>query len=119
MRDRVLLQSGKGIGGIFRFLARMILPAVRKVAPAVKAIAKSSSVRRGLKQIKRKAISSAMGSVVDLASGKNPNKRLKKDMSDVAEIAKTAILDRNKMPKKKKRKTPVFRAKVRKSIFEG
>ena len=39
--NRVLLQNGKGIGGIFRFISRMFIPVMRKVVPAVKTLAKT------------------------------------------------------------------------------
>ena len=46
--NRVLLQSGKGIGGIFRFLSNILLPVFRKAAPVIKKIAKSAPVKKGL-----------------------------------------------------------------------
>ena len=49
----VLLQSGKGIGGIFRFLSNILLPVFRKAAPVIKKIAKSAPVKKGLKKNKK------------------------------------------------------------------
>ena len=34
--NRVSLQSGKGIGGIFRFLSNILMPVLKKVAPVIK-----------------------------------------------------------------------------------
>ena len=117
--NRVLLQNGKGIGGIFRFISRMFIPVMRKVVPAVKTLAKTPSVKKGLKKIQNKAVESAMNSVVDLASGKSPKQRLQKDMSTVANIAKHAILDKKKRGKKRKKQKTFFGAKkFRKSVFD-
>ena len=52
--NRVLLQSGKGIGGIFRFLSNILLPVFRKAAPVIKKIAKSAPVKKGLKNVLKK-----------------------------------------------------------------
>ena len=46
---RVLLQSGKGIGGIFRFISNILSPVFRKAVPVIKKIAKSAPVKKGLK----------------------------------------------------------------------
>ena len=61
--NRVLLQSGKGIGGIWRFFSNVLLPLfkkaapalIKKIAPALKKIVKSSAVQDGLKQIKKQS----------------------------------------------------------------
>ena len=75
--NRVLLQSGKGIGGIFCFLSNILLPVFRKAAPVIKKIAKSAPVKKGLK-IFFKALKSAVNSASDLIAGQNPKNGLKK-----------------------------------------
>ena len=109
--NRVLLQSGKGIGGIWRFfpilfsLFKKAAPAlVKKAAPALKKIVKSSAVQDGLKQIK-KAVKSAVNSASDLIAGRNPKDRLKKDMTKIVDITTNAVsksvLDNNNSNNKK------------------
>lgn len=57
--NHVLLQSGKGIGGIWRFFSHMLFPMFRKAAPALikksahalKKLVKSPTAQDGLKQI--------------------------------------------------------------------
>ena len=118
--NRVLLQSGKGIGGIWRFfpflfsIFKRTAPAlIKKATPALKKIIKSSAVQDGLKQIKKKAVKSAVNSASDLISGRNPKDRLKKDMTKIVDITANAVsksvLDDNnnnnkKINKKVKRK---------------
>ena len=64
--NRVLLQSGKGIGGIFRFLSNMLMPVFKKAAPVIKTYVKSAPVQHGLKKMRKKAIQSAVNTASDV-----------------------------------------------------
>ena len=90
--NRVLLQSGKGIGGIFRFLSNILMPVFKKAAPVVKSYVKSAPVQQGLKKIRKKAIKSAINTASDVVAGRNPKDRLKKDMIKIANITSDTVL---------------------------
>ena len=67
--NRVLLQSGKGIGGIFRFLSNILMPVFKKAAPVIKTYVKSAPVQQGLKKIRKKAVKSAINTASDVVAG--------------------------------------------------
>lgn len=100
--NRALLQSGKGIGGIFHALARIIKLVIKKAAPAIKSYVKSAPVQRGLKN-RKKAIQSAVNTTSDLIAGQNPKERLKNDMVKIANITSNTELPNQDSGKVKKR----------------
>ena len=50
MYNKRVYQSGKGIGGIFRFFSKILLPVFKKAAPIIKSVAKSAPVKKDLKK---------------------------------------------------------------------
>ena len=98
--NRVLLQSGKGIGGIFRFLSNILMPVFKKAAPVIKTYVKSDPVQRGLKKIRKKAVKSAINTASDVVAGRNPKNRLKKDMIKIANITSDTVLGNTSVKKK-------------------
>ena len=111
--NRVLLQSGKGIGGIFRFLSNILMPVFKKAAPVIKTYVKSDPVQQGLKKIRKKAVKSAINTASDVVAGRNPKNRLKKDMIKIANITSDTVLGNTSVKKKSKKHV---KGKKRKNI---
>ena len=128
MNRRRMLQTGRGLGGIFKTMFRVFKPIASTVAksavPTIKKIAKSKAVRRTLKdvgkEIKRGALTSAADAISDLSEGNDPTKKLTQNVKNISKKAlkKTAKnIQKQALPitpnpqayvrkgKKKKRKT--------------
>ena len=116
--NRVLLQSGKGIGGIFRFLSNILMPVFKKAAPVIKTYVKSDPVQQGLKKIRKKAVKSAINTASDVVAGRNPKKRLKKDMIKIANITSDTVLG-NTCDKKKSKKQVKGKKRKNISVYSG
>ena len=116
--NRVLLQSGKGIGGIFRFLSNILMPVFKKAAPVIKTYVKSDPVQRGLKKIRKKAVKSAINTASDVIAGRNPKNRLKKDMIKIANITSDTVLG-NTSDKKKSKKQVKGKKRKNISVYSG
>ena len=116
--NRVLLQSGKGIGGIFRFLSNILMPVFKKAAPVIKTYVKSAPVQQGLKKIHKKAVKSAINTASDVVAGRNPKKRLKKDMIKIANITSDTVLG-NTSDKKKSKKQVKGKKRKNISVYSG
>ena len=118
--NRVLLQSGKGIGGIFRFLSNILMPVLKKAAPVVKTYVKSAPVQQGLKKIRKKAIKSAINTASDVVAGRNPKDRLKKDMIKIANITSDTVLGNTSNGTNDKSKKQLKRKKRKNlSVYSG
>ena len=84
MDRRMRIQSGRGIGGIFRSLFKFIRPlassAIKKAVPAFKKVASSRVVKQTLKNVgkeaKKSAIRTAVGALSDLAEGRDPKQTI-------------------------------------------
>ena len=116
--NRVLLQSGKGIGGIFRFLSNILMPVFKKAAPVIKTYVKSEPVQQGLKKIRKKAVKSAINTASDVVAGQNPKNRLKKDMIKIANITSDTVLG-NTSDKKKSKKQVKGKKRKNISVYSG
>ena len=116
--NRVLLQSGKGIGGIFRFLSNILMPVFKKAAPVIKTYVKSDPVQQGLKKIRKKAVKSAINTASDVVAGRNPKNRLKKDMIKIANITSDTVLG-NTCDKKKSKKQVKGKKRKNISVYSG
>jgi len=116
--NRVLLQSGKGIGGIFRFLSNILMPVFKKAAPVIKTYVKSEPVQQGLKKIRKKAVKSAINTASDVVAGRNPKNRLKKDMIKIANITSDTVLG-NTSDKKKSKKQVKGKKRKNISVYSG
>lgn len=112
-RNRVLLQNGKGLGGLFKMLARFIVPLFKKSVPVVKQLVQSKSG----KKIRKQVLKSAVNTATDLIQGTDPKKRLKKDLIKVAKIAKKSV-NRQLNSRVNKKKIPPLFGKKRVSIFD-
>ena len=116
--NRVLLQSGKGTGGIFCFLSNMLMPVFKKAAPVIKTYVKSEPVQQGLKKIRKKAVKSAINTASDVVAGRNPKNRLKKDMIKIANITSDTVLG-NTSDKKKSKKQVKGKKRKNISVYSG
>lgn len=74
MYKRQLVQSGRGIGGLFRSLFRVIKPVARTIAktsiPILKKAAKSKLVKKVGKDVFKTGVQSAIDTMNDVAEGK-------------------------------------------------
>lgn len=127
MYKRQLVQSGRGIGGLFRSLFRVIRPVAKTIAKNSVPILKKAAKSRIVKDLSRDALKagaqSAIDTMNDLADGKkistdNLSKNFKKlgkaSLKRASNTLENTIL--NETPPKKKRKY-VKRKKPMKTIY--
>ena len=132
MNRRRMLQTGRGLGGIFKTMFRVFKPLATSVAksavPTIKKVARSKAVRKTLKdvgkEIKRGAITSAADAISDLSEGHNPTKKLTQNVKNISKNAlkKTAAnIQKQALPMSTKPKVYVRKGRKkykRKTIYE-
>ena len=77
MYRRDLVQSGRGIGGLFRSIFKIIRPVASTIAktskPVLKKLAKSNFVKKVGKDVLKTGVQTAVDSLNDIAEGKKPS----------------------------------------------
>ena len=121
--QRVILQRGKGLGSFLGSLGRIFIPMMKKAVPVISKIAKSKTVRRGIKRASKAALKSSVKVAADLLEGKKPKQAFNSEIERV----KTKIIKKLKSVGKKKNKTKKrprtatrkkYRRAMHKSILE-
>ena len=115
MYKRQLVQSGRGIGGLFRSLFRVIKPIAKTIAktsgPILKKAAKSKLVKKVSKDVLKTGVQSAIDTMNDVAEGKkisgnkitgNFKKLGKRSLKSASNTLQKTINDEPAVSKKKK-----------------
>ena len=129
MYKRQLVQSGRGIGGLFRSLFRVIRPVAKTLAktsvPILKKAAKSRLVKDLSRDVLKAGAQSAIDTMNDVADGKkistdNLSKNFKKlgktSLKRASNTIENTIL---KEPPSKKKRNYVKAKKPKKTIYNN
>ena len=123
------LQRGRGLGGIFKSLAKLASPLISNAAKTAKTAIASPAAKRLVKSLKQQAVESGANILTDVIDGKNVGESLSSEFDNVKEksryAAKKALSNlassnsrkrklepapksAKKRKKKKKNQTPIF-----------
>ena len=94
------LQRGRGIGGLFRFIKSIFVPAVKTVGKSVVGAAKSTTGKKILNVLKDQAIDTSMNLAQDVLKGNNMKSSLQDEVNDLKTNLSSLI---NELRKTRKR----------------